>query len=399
MSLNNTKNLIQVEGGEKIKQADKGSYLSFQLTDTKRNVIEGLDRLSAEVVLYDKYNNRKWSTRSTVNGSIVRFKLPGNLAIGVYDLDITVSNMVFPSDRSVKIQVVEGSLTTSSSLENAEDPIFELSGYAKIEDLDKKVDKVSGKGLSTNDFSNTYKAKIDKIPTSAKYTDTTYNAGTGIDLTGNTFSIDDTVALKIDLTNIEASTSNIDIVNDLTTGGVDKALSAEQGKVLFQSVDSGKDLIAKAIIDKEGQASKEDTFSDLASKIKAIKTGYGVGDVIAPSNLKAMVSGESTPMLDWESTEHANFINSVAVDALGNVYSGSYDKKIMKISPSGTKIWEFSGNTSYVNSVVVDNQENVYSGSGDNKVFKIKQEGDTKVVGYEVIKWLVYFTMTITRYI
>lgn len=37
--------------------------------------------------------------------------------------------------------------------------------YATITDLSNKVDKVSGKGLSTNDFDNVYKGKIDKTKT------------------------------------------------------------------------------------------------------------------------------------------------------------------------------------------------------------------------------------------
>ena len=39
----------------------------------------------------------------------------------------------------------------------------------------KKVDKVTGKGLSTNDYTNAAKAKVDAIPASPKYTDTVYN--------------------------------------------------------------------------------------------------------------------------------------------------------------------------------------------------------------------------------
>ena len=42
--------------------------------------------------------------------------------------------------------------------------------------IDKgKVDKVTGKGLSTNDYTNADKAKVDAIPASPKYTDTVYN--------------------------------------------------------------------------------------------------------------------------------------------------------------------------------------------------------------------------------
>lgn len=37
--------------------------------------------------------------------------------------------------------------------------------YATVTALNNKVDKVSGKGLSTNDFDNTYKEKIDKTKT------------------------------------------------------------------------------------------------------------------------------------------------------------------------------------------------------------------------------------------
>ena len=47
----------------------------------------------------------------------------------------------------------------------------------KIEDeVDKKVDKVEGKGLSTNDFTNAYKTKLDSALTSYTETDPTVPA-------------------------------------------------------------------------------------------------------------------------------------------------------------------------------------------------------------------------------
>ena len=47
-----------------------------------------------------------------------------------------------------------------------------LTGH---QDISGKVDKVAGKGLSTNDYTNAAKAKVDAIPASPKYTDTVYN--------------------------------------------------------------------------------------------------------------------------------------------------------------------------------------------------------------------------------
>lgn len=44
-----------------------------------------------------------------------------------------------------------------------------------IADLSEKVDKVTGKGLSTNDYTAADKAKVDAIPASPKYTDTVYD--------------------------------------------------------------------------------------------------------------------------------------------------------------------------------------------------------------------------------
>lgn len=43
------------------------------------------------------------------------------------------------------------------------------------QDISGKVDKVTGKGLSTNDYTNAAKAKVDAIPANPKYTDTVYD--------------------------------------------------------------------------------------------------------------------------------------------------------------------------------------------------------------------------------
>ena len=242
MRMSNTNNLIQVEGGEKIKQADKGSWLSFLLTDTKRNPIEGINGNTAKVVLYDKERNKGWSYSTSVSDNKVRFKLPGNLEIGIYDLDITVNNMVFPSDRNTKIEIVEGA--TSFSGAGVSETLLELAGYAKTSDLDKKVDKVSGKGLSTNDYTSTDKGKVSAIPSNPKYTDTTYSAGSGLSLSGTTFSVDSTIARKSDIPNIDTALGTIDLSNYATKTELSNKVDKVSGKGLstndYTSTDKNK---------------------------------------------------------------------------------------------------------------------------------------------------------------
>lgn len=61
------------------------------------------------------------------------------------------------------------------ALIKTEAPKQDLSGYALKTDLKTLVSKVDGKGLSTNDYTDKAKAKVDAIPANPKYTDTTYD--------------------------------------------------------------------------------------------------------------------------------------------------------------------------------------------------------------------------------
>lgn len=75
---------------------------------------------------------------------------------------------------------------------------FIANRFKELKELvDKKVDKVDGKSLSTNDYTNEAKKKVDAIPANPKYTDTVTS-----------------------------------VVDNLTTDDGTKALSAKQGKAL-----------------------------------------------------------------------------------------------------------------------------------------------------------------------
>ena len=73
-----------------------------------------------------------------------------------------------------KLEEILKSYATKEDLSGV-DVTSQLADYAKKTDLNKKVDKVTGKGLSSNDFTDSHKTKVDAIPDNPKYTDTTYD--------------------------------------------------------------------------------------------------------------------------------------------------------------------------------------------------------------------------------
>lgn len=96
-----------------------------------------------------------------------------------------------------------------------------LSGYATIAQLNNKVDKVTGKGLSTNDFTAAYKTKLDGIATNANHT-----------------VVDDT--LKSDSTN--------PVQNKVINGALsNKAAKSEAIKSIAIAFDSKKGTIASTL--------------------------------------------------------------------------------------------------------------------------------------------------------
>lgn len=196
MSLN-TLNLKQKQGGRVIKQADRSSTFKFALQDSNGALIN-LDGQTASISLHNPNSRRYWETTASVRNSEVEFKLPGNLANDDYILEITVGGYVFPSDNDFVIEVVKGykNLTDKQTAESYKKSIKEITqevqreadkklkdtialigtkkdralkeidGQVKIATnkyLNDKVDKVAGKQLSDNNYTNQDKAKVDSI--------------------------------------------------------------------------------------------------------------------------------------------------------------------------------------------------------------------------------------------
>lgn len=102
---------------------------------------------------------------------------------------------------------VKGSITNSDIASNAAIDQSKINNLTT--DLNNKVDKEVGKGLSTNDFDNTYKGKVDGIETGAQV-----NTIEHIDLSITNDGTTTTVAQTID-----ASTKKATIAIDLSNVG------------------------------------------------------------------------------------------------------------------------------------------------------------------------------------
>lgn len=115
--------------------------------------------------------------------------------------------------------------------------------------LSNKVDKVEGKGLSTNDFTDDLLNLLKKVskPLNYKGSVPTYNdLPTEGNLEGDVWNV-----TKTDVNYAWTGTdwdpfgsSAVNIVDNLTTGGATAALSAEQGKVLKGLVDTKVDKVS-----------------------------------------------------------------------------------------------------------------------------------------------------------
>ena len=137
----------------------------------------------------------------------------------------------------------------------------------------------------------------------------------------------------------DGTNASVSIVNNLTDGGVDKVLSAEQGKILFQYANDGKEKIAKAIVGKGTEAGKNESFDSLASKIDTLKTGYSLGDIIPKDNLELMDDLEFQHDKDYELGD--KITNYLLKD--GCIYFIT-DKNIGYCSYYGDDIWHTSKN-------------------------------------------------------
>lgn len=156
-----------------------------------------------------------------------------------------------------------------------------LSGYATIAQLNNKVDKVTGKGLSTNDFTAAYKTKLDGIATNANHT-----------------VVDDT--LKSDSTN--------PVQNKVINGALsNKAAKSEAIKSIAITFDSKKGTIASTLANN----SKANVDIPLAV--------YDVLSDVEDTQKAGLVTGAERKAINMLSLSGSSVVNSGLQLTLGGV--------------------------------------------------------------------------------
>ena len=111
------------------------------------------DNVAAKLINGELYISDIEEITAIINNSLVYATQADieQLNTAIEDLKIAVENIEMP--------------TKLSDLENDEGFIKSIpENYVTKDQLDKKVDKVTGKGLSTNDFTNEDKQKLDNLP-------------------------------------------------------------------------------------------------------------------------------------------------------------------------------------------------------------------------------------------
>lgn len=162
-----------------------------------------------------------WSKLKTLfSGKVDKVSGKG---LSTNDFTTTLKNKLDGIEAEANKTVVDDALSSSST-----NPVQNKVVNTAISNLDtNKVDKVSGKGLSTNDFTTTYKNKLDGIEAQANKT-----------IVDNALSSSSTnpVQNKVVNTALGTKVNTADIVDDLETDNSAKVLSARQGKKLREGL-------------------------------------------------------------------------------------------------------------------------------------------------------------------
>lgn len=219
--------------------------------------------------------------------------------------------------------------TEIKALIKSEAPKQDLSGYAKTTDLNTLVSKVDGKGLSTNDYTNDAKAKVDAIPTNPKYTDTTY------DLSPYAKKTD--LMTESDINSLIAKSTKLkkEVVTSLPSTGKDDVLYLKKdgndinnSYVEYMWINGGWEIIGNTKIDLNPYAKKTDIKTSL-SEMTQSSSYRTVTDTEKTTwnNKLSTVSGQDVSRAKTKGYSSAGSWSSVGSSRDVEDWIGDFDKR------------------------------------------------------------------------
>ena len=141
--------------------------------------------------------------------------------------------------------------------------------------LGEKVDKVEGKGLSTNDYTNPDKAKVDAIPTNPKYTDTvtTINGKTGA------IAKSDITALGIPAQDTVYTHPSAHPASMITQDSARRMVSDTQITAWTNKVDKAGGQMTGALVAQPSGTNRQVRNIAIGTTAPTSTTGYSEGDI------------------------------------------------------------------------------------------------------------------------
>ena len=232
------------------------SKYTFNISNLSGKI--GLEIAVNDIIFYSTYyyivsavntNTVDCSTRVSIKGSDASVTIVDNLTSTSSTSALSAKQGKVLNDNKIETSSIATSFgSTPSDSKVASEKLTKDS-------LDNKVDKVTGKGLSTNDFTNSYKNTIDglsTVATTGDYDDlsnkpsipsSSSDLSDGSDLvkkssTSGLLKNDGTVDTSNYITSsaISGMLTSSDIADNLTTNDSSKVLSAKQGYQLNQLI-------------------------------------------------------------------------------------------------------------------------------------------------------------------
>ena len=236
MNRSNCTNLKQFEGGRVVKQGDSASLFGFAMYDERWTPID-LEGQEATVHFTSKKGKASFST--TVQGSKVSFKIPKVLPVESYLVEVDCGGYVFPSDQSVRVDVIQ------SAEEYTSEQVLDLVKNNVKEEIDKYI-SAHPNGSQTEELPdltvlyNLAKIQRGKIMTLNTEKLTSFAQAVGSDIK----EIKTTLASKADKSEVG------------------------QGGITQQQLDTAIQGVKTAILG-EGVPEELDTLKEIADKIQA----------------------------------------------------------------------------------------------------------------------------------